>query len=53
VFKSLGNPAINAELKQKIAQGVLKEAGPRSVEQLAKDENEVLVGLLSLRASLA
>jgi len=53
VFKSLGNPAINAELKQKIAQGVLQEAGPRSVEQLAKDENEVLVGLLGLRASHA
>ena len=53
VFKTLGNPAINAELKQKIAQGVLKEAGPRSVEQLAKEENEVLVGLLGLRVQRA
>ena len=53
VFKTLGNPAINAELKQKIAQGVLKEAGPRSVEQLAKEENQVLVGLLGLRAQRA
>jgi 3-hydroxyacyl-CoA dehydrogenase len=53
VFKSLGDPSINAELKQKIAQGVLKEAGPRSVEQLAEKENEVLVGLLGLRAQHA
>src|SRR4051812_44604229 len=53
VFKTLGNPAIDGELKQRIAQGVLKEAGPRSVEQLAKEENEVLVGLLGLRAQHA
>jgi len=53
VFKSLGDPSINAELKQKIAQGVLKEAGPRSVDQLAEKENEVLVGLLGLRAQHA
>jgi hypothetical protein len=32
---------------------VLKEAGTRSVEQLAEDENEVLVGLLGLRAKHA
>ena len=31
-------------------RGVLAEAGDRSVEQLAKDENERLVGLLALRA---
>jgi len=53
VFKSLGDPSINADLKQKIAQGVLKEAGPRSVDQLAEKENEVLVGLLGLRTQRA
>src|SRR5882672_847197 len=53
VFKSLGNPAITPQLKEKIAQGVLKEAGRRSVEQLAKQENEVLIGLLGLRAQHA
>src|SRR5258707_3769485 len=51
--KSLGGPSINGELKQKIGPGVLKEAGPRSVDQLAEKENEVLVGLLSLRAQHA
>jgi 3-hydroxyacyl-CoA dehydrogenase len=53
VFKSLGDPAITPELKEKIAQGVLKEAGPRSVEQLSEQEDEVLVGLLGLRAEHA
>jgi 3-hydroxyacyl-CoA dehydrogenase len=49
VFKSLGDPKITPELKSKIAEGVLKEAGSRSVEQLAKEENELLMGLLGLR----
>jgi 3-hydroxyacyl-CoA dehydrogenase len=53
VFKSLGDPAITQELKEKIARGVLKEAGPRSVEQLSEQEDEVLVGLLGLRAEHA
>jgi carnitine 3-dehydrogenase len=53
VFKSLGDPAITQELKDKIAEGALKEAGPRSVEQLSDHENEVLVGLLGLRAEHA
>jgi 3-hydroxyacyl-CoA dehydrogenase len=53
VFKSLGDPAITPQLKEKIAQGVLKEAGPRSVEQLSEQEDEVLVGLLGLRAEHA
>ena len=49
VMNGLGNPKITPELKRKIAEGVLAEAGSRSVEQLAKDENEKLVGLLGLR----
>ena len=49
VMNGLGNPKITPELKKKIAEGVLAEAGSRSVEQLAKDENEKLVGLLGLR----
>jgi hypothetical protein len=50
MMKSLGNPEITAELKQTITQGVLREAGNRSVEQLAQEESEMLVGLLRLRA---
>ena len=50
VMNGLGTPQITAELKARVAEGVLAEAGDRTVEQLAKDENERLVGLLALRA---
>jgi len=51
LFNTLGNPKITPELKRTIAEGVLQEAGSRSVEQLAQEENELLVGLLRLRGS--
>ena len=50
MFNALGNPRITPELKRTIADGVLEEAGNRSVEQLAKEENELLIALLRLRA---
>jgi 3-hydroxyacyl-CoA dehydrogenase len=50
MFKVLGNPEVAPQLKQTIADGVLQEAGSRSVDQLARQENELLIGLLSLRA---
>jgi 3-hydroxyacyl-CoA dehydrogenase len=50
MMKALGIPNITPELKQTIIDGVMREAGGRSVDQLAHDENEVLVGLLALRA---
>jgi len=50
VFKTLGDPKITPELKQKVTQGVLAEAGDRSVEQLATEENRRLVALLGVRA---
>ena len=49
VFNALGNPEITPAFKQTIIDGVLQEAGNRSVEQLAKEENGMLVGLLALR----
>ena len=50
MWKALGNPEVTPELKRTITEGVLQEAGNRSVEQLANEENELLVGLLNLRA---
>ena len=50
LMKNLGNPEITSGLKQTIIRGVMQEAGNRSVEQLAQEENEMLLGLLSLRA---
>jgi 3-hydroxyacyl-CoA dehydrogenase len=51
MMKVLGTPKITPELKQTIIEGVMREAGGRSVEQLAHEENVVLVGLLKLRAA--
>ena len=50
MMKALGTPNITPELKQKVIDGVMREAGGRSVDQLAQDENRVLIGLLKLRA---
>jgi carnitine 3-dehydrogenase len=50
LMKSLEMPDVTPELKQTVIDGVLKKAGGNSVEQLAEDENDVLLGLLALRA---
>ncbi|MGC2417671.1 MAG: 3-hydroxyacyl-CoA dehydrogenase NAD-binding domain-containing protein [Candidatus Acidiferrales bacterium] len=50
MFKVLGNPDVTPELKRTIAEGVLHEAGNRSVEELAQEEDELLLKLLQLRA---
>src|SRR5262249_31609890 len=44
MIKTLGTPDVNPELKQKIVEGVMQEAGNRSVDQLAQEENAVLLG---------
>ena len=50
MIQALQTPDITDELKQKIVDGVLEIAGSRSVDQLAQAENEVLLGLIKLRA---
>jgi len=50
MMKVLGTPNITPELKQKVIDGVMREAKNRSVDELAQDENEVIIGLLRLRA---
>jgi 3-hydroxyacyl-CoA dehydrogenase len=52
-IKNLGSPDVTPELKKTITEGVLQEAGTHSVEQLAAQENDVLVGLLKLRSKQA
>jgi len=37
MMKNLGNPEITTEFKQTITEGVLREGGSRSVEQLAEE----------------
>jgi 3-hydroxyacyl-CoA dehydrogenase len=50
MMKALGTPNITPELKQKVIEGVMREAGNRSVDELAQAENEVIIGLLRSRA---
>jgi 3-hydroxyacyl-CoA dehydrogenase len=50
LMKTLGTPDVTQELKKTIAEGVLREAGNHSLEQLGQEENEVLVALIRLRA---
>src|ERR1700726_3868236 len=50
MIKTLGTPDVTPELKQTIVEGVLREAGNRSVDELAQDENAVIIGLLRSRA---
>jgi 3-hydroxyacyl-CoA dehydrogenase len=50
MIKTLGTPEITPDLKRTIVEGVRQEAGNRSVDDLAQEENERLVGLLRLRA---
>jgi 3-hydroxyacyl-CoA dehydrogenase len=49
-WKQLGNPELTPKLKQTIIDGVLREIGNRSVEQLGRERDELLLGLLRLRA---
>ena len=51
-MKAMGTPDLNSELRHTVVGGVLEQAGERSIEQLAAKENEVLVGLLALRAKV-
>jgi 3-hydroxyacyl-CoA dehydrogenase len=48
-WKVLGNPQITPELRKTVTAGVLKEAGSRSLDALALERDEVLLGLLKLR----
>jgi 3-hydroxyacyl-CoA dehydrogenase len=49
-WKVLGNPQITPELRKTVVAGVLKEAGDRSLDELARQRDDVLLGLLKLRA---
>ncbi|GLR56753.1 3-hydroxyacyl-CoA dehydrogenase NAD-binding domain-containing protein [Rhizobium indigoferae] len=49
-WKVLGSPQLTPELQQKLIDGVHAEVGFRSIDDLAAERDEVLLGLLELRA---
>jgi 3-hydroxyacyl-CoA dehydrogenase len=51
MMKALGTPNITPELKQTVVDGVTREAGGRSVDQIAEEENRIIIGLLKLRGN--
>jgi hypothetical protein len=52
-WKDLGKPELTPKLKQTIIDGTLEQAGDRSVEQLARERDDVLLGLIRLRRKFA
>jgi 3-hydroxyacyl-CoA dehydrogenase len=51
-WKDLGTPDLTPELQETIIRGVLEEVGNRSVDQLGKERDELMLGLLRLRSKL-
>ena len=52
-WKVLGSPQLTPELQQKLIDGVHAEVGSRSIDDLAAERDEVLLGLLELRNKAA
>ncbi|MBV8241184.1 MAG: 3-hydroxyacyl-CoA dehydrogenase [Hyphomicrobiales bacterium] len=49
-WKTLGSPVLTPEVQKKLVDSVNAEVGSRSIEELAAERDEVLLGLLELRA---
>ena len=49
-WPGLGNPELTPELAHQIVKGVLEEADGRSIDELAAERDEMLFGLLAVRA---
>jgi 3-hydroxyacyl-CoA dehydrogenase len=52
-WNDLGTPELTPELQERIISGVLREVGSRSYNQLVKERDELLLGLLRLRVKLS
>jgi 3-hydroxyacyl-CoA dehydrogenase len=49
-WKTLGNPVLTPEVQKKLVDSVHAEVGSRSIDSLATERDEMLLGLLELRA---
>jgi 3-hydroxyacyl-CoA dehydrogenase len=49
-WKSLGSPVLTPEVQKKLIDSVHAEVGSRSIEELAAQRDEMLLGLLELRS---
>jgi 3-hydroxyacyl-CoA dehydrogenase len=48
-WKTLGSPVLTSEVQEKLINSVHAEAGSRSIDELAAERDEVLLGLIELR----
>ena len=52
-WKTLGSPVLTPEVQKKLIDSVHTEVGSRSIDELAAERDEVLLGLLELRNKVA
>lgn len=52
-WKTLGSPVLTPEVQRKLINSVHAEVGSRTIEELAAERDEVLLGLLELRKKVA
>ncbi len=52
-WKVLGSPQLTPEVQKKLIDGVHAEVGSRSIDELAAERDEVLLGLIELRNKVA
>jgi 3-hydroxyacyl-CoA dehydrogenase len=48
-WKTLGSPVLTPEVQKKLIESVHAEAGSRSIDELAAERDEILLGLIELR----
>jgi carnitine 3-dehydrogenase len=48
-WKTLGSPALTPEVQKKLIDSVHAEVGSRSIDELAAERDEILLGLIELR----
>jgi hypothetical protein len=52
-WKTLGSPDMTPEFQRKLIDSVHAEVGSRSIEELARERDELLIGLVQLRHKAA
>jgi 3-hydroxyacyl-CoA dehydrogenase len=52
-WKTMGSPVLTPEVQKKLIDSVHAEAGSRSIDELAAERDEVLLGLIELRNKVA
>jgi 3-hydroxyacyl-CoA dehydrogenase len=52
-WKTLGSPVLTSEVQKKLIDSVHAEAGSRSIDELAAERDDVLLGLIELRNKAA